>query len=338
MSKWYENSKDAITVSTRVRLARNLGNVPFPGAMNEAQMRETGHKIADVLCNGNSALSKNLRCIEMEHITDAEAAAMVERHIISPAFARNRAGRLLVCSPDEQIDIMIGEEDHIRIQVIMPGINLDGAYDIADKIDTVLSEELPIAYDDELGFLTECPTNLGTGLRASVMMHLPALEQTGEITRLAATVSKIGLTVRGTYGEGSRSDAALYQLSNQVTLGLTEQSALRNIAAIAKQIIEKERDTRTAFDNDSLEDAVCRAYGILANARIMESKEAIGLLSRIKLGIDSGFVKIPPELPIRLLIETQPSMLQTNYGCKTAEERDKKRAEILRNALNGAEE
>lgn len=334
MKKWYENSVEAVTVSTRVRLARNLSNVPFPGAMSAAQMLETNRKIADTLCNGNSVLSKSLHCVQMDRLQDAEALAMVERHVISTKFAKNRGNRMLILSEDESISIMLGEEDHIRIQVLLPGFRLEEAYDIADKIDTVLSEELPIAFDEELGFLTECPTNLGTGLRASVMLHLPAVARRGEIGQLAETVSKIGLTIRGTYGEGSKCDASLYQLSNQVTLGLTEQAAIQNLTTIAKQIIDKEQKERAALNRSVLEDYVYRAWGILTNARVLTSKEMMELVSRVKLGIDCGILTVKqPQMPIKLLIETQPHMLLLEQKIDTPQARDVKRAELFRNSL-----
>lgn len=334
MKRWYENSAEPVTVSTRIRLARNLSNVPFPGTMSGSQMLETNRKIADTLCNGNSVLSKDLRCIEMDQLPDAEAYAMVERHIISPNFAKNRANRMLVLSGDESISIMLGEEDHIRIQVLLPGFRLEEAYDIADKIDTVLGEELPIAFDEELGFLTECPTNLGTGLRASVMLHLPAIEHAGEIGRIAETVSKIGLTIRGTYGEGSKCDASLYQLSNQVTLGLTEQAAIQNLTTLAGQIIDKEKKERNLLNRTALEDYVYRAWGILTNARVLTSKEMMGLVSRVRLGVDCDILHIAqPQLPIQLLIETQPNMLLLEQKAGTPQERDVKRAEIFRTQL-----
>lgn len=334
MKKWYENSTEPITVSTRIRLARNLSNVPFPGTMSGAQMLETNRKIAETLCNGNSVLSKDLHCIQMDQLQDAEAWAMVERHIVSPNFAKNRANRMLILSGDESISIMLGEEDHIRIQVLLPGFRLAEAYDIADKIDTLLGESLPVAFDEELGFLTECPTNLGTGLRASVMLHLPATENAGEMRKIAETVSKIGLTIRGTYGEGSKCDASLYQLSNQVTLGLTEQAAIQNLTTLAGQIIEKEKKERAQLNSTALEDYVYRAWGILTNARVLTSKEMMGLVSRVRLGIDCGILHITQaQLPMQLLIETQPNMLLAGRKAATPQERDKKRAEIFRNSF-----
>jgi len=334
MSKWYEFNTSGIVVSTRVRLARNLAGVPFPGRMNEAQRAEVNKKIIDAIINVPSSLSKELKVVEMDTISDAAALAMVERHIISPAFARNRKNRRLILSDDESISIMLGEEDHIRIQVIKGGLQLSEAYEIADKIDTLISESLTIAFDEQLGFLTECPTNLGTGLRASVMLHLPALESTGEVSQLADAVSKIGLTIRGMYGEGSGSKASLYQLSNQVTLGISEKTALDNLKSITMQMIEREQATCKNLDKISLEDSVFRSFGTLKNARILSSDEMMQYVSQIKLGERLQIIKLKDEnLPIKLMIETQPAMMALNLQVQNATERDIERAKIFREQL-----
>lgn len=335
MSKWYESNTSGIVVSTRIRLARNLAGVPFPGRMNDSQRTEVNKKIIDSIMNGSSALSKDLKVVDMDSISDAEALAMVERHIISPAFARNRKNRRLILSLDESISIMLGEEDHIRIQVLKGGLQLFETYEIANNIDTLLSESLTIAFDEQLGYLTECPTNLGTGLRASVMLHLPALESTGEISQLADAVSKIGLTIRGMYGEGSGSKASLYQLSNQVTLGISEKSALDNLKSITMQMIEREQVTCKNFDKISLEDSVFRSFGILKNARLLSSDEMMQYVSQIKLGVSLGIIKLKDEnIPIKLMIETQPAMMALKLNSQDASERDIERAKIFREQMS----
>ncbi|MDD4699899.1 MAG: protein arginine kinase [Oscillospiraceae bacterium] len=335
MSKWYESNTSGIVVSTRIRLARNLAGVPFPGRMNDSQRTEVNKKIIDSIMNGSSALSKDLKVVDMDSISDAEALAMVERHIISPAFARNRKNRRLILSLDESISIMLGEEDHIRIQVLKGGLQLFETYEIANNIDTLLSESLTIAFDEQLGYLTECPTNLGTGLRASVMLHLPALESTGEISQLADAVSKIGLTIRGMYGEGSGSKASLYQLSNQVTLGISEKSALDNLKSITMQMIEREQVTCKNFDKISLEDSVFRSFGILKNARLLSSDEMMQYVSQIKIGVSLGIIKLKDEnIPIKLMIETQPAMMALKLNSQDASERDIERAKIFREQMS----
>ena len=232
-----------------------------------------------------------LKYIESDDIPEQELAAMVERHIISPDFARNHRGRAVAISEDESISIMIGEEDHLRIQVIVSGDDIDKAYDLADRVDTALNERLGFAYHNTLGYLTECPTNIGTGLRASVMLHLPVCESRGEINSIADAAGKIGLTVRGMYGEGSTAKASLYQVSNQITLGISEQNAIENLKAIASQIVEREKHERTVLLPLKLEDTVFRALGTLKYARLLDSEEFMNLISMIKLGIDEGIIE-----------------------------------------------
>ena len=268
----------------------------------------------------------------MADVPQTEIAAMVERHIISPEFAEENADRAIIISADESISIMIGEEDHVRIQVILGGLQLEKAYDTAEQLDSLLYNELHFAFDRSLGFLTECPTNLGTGLRASVMLHLPVTESNGEISSITETVGKIGFTVRGMYGEGTKASASMYQVSNQITLGISEKNAIDNLKIITAQLIDKERKARNGLNKIKLEDMCFRALGTLQNSRILSSKEMMDLLSRIKLGISMGIIKTDV-LPIKLFIEGQPNMLMKKYGQLEPEERDIYRAAFIRDAL-----
>ncbi len=334
MGSWYKekNVCDDIVVSTRVRLARNLSGVPFPSRMTATEKEELKARVKQAISDSNTPFAKSLKYIDMKSIPQNEIYAMVERHIISPEFAKDCEGRAIILSNDESISIMIGEEDHIRIQVILGGFRLEEAYDIAESIDTLLYSKLHFAFDSELGFLTECPTNLGTGLRASVMLHLPVTESKGEIATLSDTVNKIGFTVRGMYGEGSKSVASLYQVSNQITLGISEKNAIDNLKIITTQLIEKERGALKALDSLKVEDMAYRAVGALKYARVITSEEAMKLLSRIKLGLSLGIIKGDVN-PIELLIEAQPYMLMRKNGEMEPYERDVKRAEFLREAL-----
>ncbi len=335
MSSWYKNSAplDDIVVSSRIRLARNLSDLPFPRRMNEAQLTELKQKVKKAISEINLSDFGTMKFIEMDDVPEIEIKAMVERHVISPDFAANCSKRAIVISEDESISIMIGEEDHLRIQVTCGGMSLEKAYEIADKLDSILCEKLNFAYDGELGFLTECPTNIGTGLRASVMLHLPVIEAKGSISEITQAVSKIGLTVRGMYGEGSKSSSALYQISNQITLGISEQSAVDNLRIITEQIIDKEKKEREELNKLELEDLVFRAYGVLTNARIMSSEEFMGLISKIKLGATMGILNMDNMKPIEMLIEAQPYMLQRKYGPLSPIERDEKRAKEIRELL-----
>ena len=334
MSSWYTSHapEDDIAVSTRIRLARNLSGLPFPARMTPEQRRELNLKVKNAVLQSNTPFAKSLKYIDMADVPQTEIAAMVERHIISPEFAEENADRAIIISADESISIMIGEEDHVRIQVILGGLQLEKAYDTAEQLDSLLYNELHFAFDRSLGFLTECPTNLGTGLRASVMLHLPVTESNGEISSIAETVGKIGFTVRGMYGEGTKASASMYQVSNQITLGISEKNAIDNLKIITAQLIDKERKARNGLNKIKLEDMCFRALGTLQNSRILSSKEMMDLLSRIKLGISMGIIKTDV-LPIKLFIEGQPNMLMKKYGQLEPEERDIYRAAFMRDAL-----
>ena len=334
MSSWYTTHapEDDIAVSTRIRLARNLSGLPFPARMTPEQRRELNLKVKNAVLQSNTPFAKSLKYIDMADVPQTEIAAMVERHIISPEFAEENADRAIIISADESISIMIGEEDHVRIQVILGGLQLEKAYDTAEQLDSLLYNELHFAFDRSLGFLTECPTNLGTGLRASVMLHLPVTESNGEISSIAETVGKIGFTVRGMYGEGTKASASMYQVSNQITLGISEKNAIDNLKIITAQLIDKERKVRNGLNKIKLEDMCFRALGTLQNSRILSSKEMMDLLSRIKLGISMGIIKTDV-LPIKLFIEGQPNMLMKKYGQLEPEERDIYRAAFIRDAL-----
>lgn len=333
---WYETENNDVTLSTRVRLARNLDGVPFPARLEPQKLRETVRGIADAVLSCD--IGVKLREIDMESLGDTESYALVERHSISPEFAEKRDGRILLMNDDESVSIMIGEEDHLRIQVLLPGMKLTEAYAICDRIDTVIGQKLKFAFDEKLGFLTECPTNLGTGMRASVMLHLPVLSSTGELRNIRDAALKIGLTFRGYYGEGSDSKAGIYQLSNQITLGVSERTALENLESIAHQITEKELKAEESLDKEVLLDTVCRSFGALKYARRMDTSEMMKHLSYLMLGKRNGTVKLPDGIiPMKLFITMQPAMLKRVNGDLDPQERDKVRAEGLRKELKNTD-
>ena len=335
MSSWYMSvsDKDDIAVSSRIRLARNIEGLPFPSRMNDSDRKNLNEKVKKAVLESNTPFAKSLKFINMSDVPENEKFSMVERHIISPEFATSKKERAIIISEDESISIMIGEEDHLRIQVIYSGLQLEKAYDVAEKLDILLCDSLNFAFDSNLGFLTECPTNLGTGLRASVMLHLPVVESEGGISDLAQSVNKIGFTVRGMYGEGSKASGALYQISNQITLGISEKNALDNLKIITTQLIERERKARADLNKIKIEDTCMRALGILSNARILSSEELIKLISKIKLGISLGIIKTEEINPVRLLVEAQPYMLMRKFGTMSADERDIYRANFVRQEL-----
>ncbi|NLM44410.1 MAG: protein arginine kinase, partial [Clostridiales bacterium] len=232
----------------------------------------------------------------------------------------------------------INEEDHIRIQSILPGFQMKNAWDIGNEVDDLLEETLDYTYDEKLGYLTCCPTNVGTGMRASSMVHLPALNMIGNISKILQTVTQIGLTIRGMYGEGTEFQGNLFQISNQITLGLSEDEIVENINAVTTQIVEKEREARNLLMNNNriqLEDRVWRALGILRNARVITSQEAMKLLSDVRLGMDLNIIKNLTATQLNeIMIETQPANVQKYAGEElTPEARDIIRAEIIRKKL-----
>lgn len=336
MLNWYEgfDPKNPLVVSSRIRLARNIKGIPFPKRMSDEQKLDVLNKFKSILDGVKLSGGYTLKYINMEAVPEEELFAMVERHVISPDFAKKQGPKGLVISENESVSVMLLEEDHIRIQVILGGLNLCSAYEIAKEIERLLSESLPLAFDNTLGYLTECPTNLGTGLRASLMLHLPILKQSGMLGSISDSVSKIGLTVRGMYGEGSSSKANLFQLSNQVTLGISEEAAIENLTAIATGIVQKELSARDGLERRVIENSVYRSLGTLRYARLLNSEEMMNLISNVKLGIEMGILEdINPALPISLLVQTGAYSLQKSNGRMTPADRDVLRAEIIREKL-----
>ena len=332
MSKWYigEGDHNDIVISTRIRIARNLADYPFPVRLDNKSKIEVNEKIRDALDG-----KENLTYTELKTLTRSQIVSLAERHLISPEFASNSDARALLMSDNEDISIMLCEEDHIRIQVMKSGLALKEAYELADKIDTEINQSLKYAFDEKLGYLTQCPANLGTGMRASVMLHLPALTAKGQIGSLASTVSKLGLTIRGAYGEGMSAMGDLYQLSNQVSLGISEKSAIDNLKTITLQLAAQERAAREETSKSiETEDAVFRAYGILKSARILSTKEFMSLISKVRLGAVLGMIKTDLKTINELMVSRQPATINAFVGkTLSLEERDVERAKIVRERL-----
>ncbi len=334
MSKWYiaGGDKSEVVVSTRIRLARNLEDYPFPAKLDVKGKEQINSLIRDALLGG---CEEDLSYIEMQSLSRSQAVSMAERHLISPEFASAPAGRALLLSEDESVSIMLCEEDHIRLQVMEAGLALDSAYKRADSIDSALAQKLPLAFDERIGFLTQCPTNLGTAMRASVMLHLPALGRSGQISKIAATVSKLGLIIRGSYGEGSSPSGDLYQLSNQVTLGISEETALSNLKSIAQQLVAQELAVREQMlKNPAWEDKIFRALGILQNARLLSCEEFMQLSSLVRLGAAQGLLDISLAKLSELIADMQPATINAREGKSLdAAGRDELRAREVREAL-----
>ncbi|MDR3344903.1 MAG: protein arginine kinase [Oscillospiraceae bacterium] len=329
---WYLQSGDEgeIVLSTRVRLARNLEEYPFPLRLDAAGCRRVCEAVSEALADDEC-----FRMVNMEELSPAMAGSLAEKHLVSPEFAAERANRALLLSKDESVSIMLCEEDHIRLQVLHSGLALREALDAAQKIEGKLSGKLEFARDERIGYLTQCPSNLGTAMRASVMLHLPALTRMRQIPRLAQTVAKLGLTIRGAFGEGSTPAGDFYQLSNQITLGITSDAAIENLGAIAKQLIAQERASQKSLCEDiATRDAVFRALGILQNARILGSREFLQALSLVRMGAAQGLITVPMQTLNEQLIALLPATLNAaNAGKLSPEERDVLRAEKAREAF-----
>lgn len=325
-----------VVISTRIRFARNLRDYPFPCRLSEEMKCRVAAIVKEAALGGHSAISDRFRYIQMSELTQEEAVSLVERHLVSPEFISDRQGRGLLLRDDESVSIMINEEDHIRIQVIRPNMDLEGAYDLADKIDTLFDEQLTFAFNDKFGYLTQCPTNIGTGMRASLMLHLPALKESGAMGKISASLSKLGLVIRGMYGEGTDPKGSVYQLSNQVTLGISEKEAISNLRDIAMQLISQERAARQEMaKNLSVIDSIYRSFGILRYAKLISNDECLKLLSNLRFGVEIGLIEnIDYDTINHLMIEVQPATLMKNIGKKlSVQERDQLRAELVRTAL-----
>ena len=335
--KWYEKvgPENDIIISTRVRLARNLANCPFPCRLDLKQREEVLEAVRVALLS--SSFGASLRFRDVSVLSETERVSMVERHLITPDLIAEPSGRGVFVSADESVSVMVNEEDHLRIQVMSGGFNFEDTLALADRIDTFLSESLIFAFDEKLGYLTQCPTNLGTGMKASIMLHLPALQESENIGRIAANVSKLGISIRGLYGEASKPVGALYQLANQVTLGLSEQAAIENLKKIAHQLIRSERLAREKMaEQIEVQDLVSRSLGILKSAKLLSINEFMKLISHIRLGISAGLLpELDPSRINRLTVEVQPATIQLLEG-KTldAAQRDLLRAEMVRKALS----
>ena len=334
MNKWYiENGEQGdIVLSTRIRLARNIDEYPFPNKLDSKTRQEVCEKIRDIML---AQTAWNFNYIKMEDLTKAQVISLAERHLISPDFASSRNGSLII-TDDEAISIMLCEEDHIRLQVMMAGLAPKEAYNLADKIDNILSSHLNYAYDERIGYLTQCPTNLGTGMRASVMLHLPALTRCGQIGKLASTVSKLGLVIRGAHGEGTVPKGEIYQLSNQITLGISEEEALDNLQSITLQLVAQERAVaEKLMENPLEEDKIWRAMGILKTARILSTDEFMELASLIRLGVRTGKIDFDIKKLNELSYSVQPATINAHAGEDlTSRQRDIYRADAVRKAFN----
>lgn len=335
MPRWLEENapESDVVVSTRVRLARNLADVPFPSRITTPDEIEKVHGLA------KASLLKSLdfKYHRLSDMPDVSKRALIERNIISTDLARSSVGGLIM-SGDESISVMIMEEDHYRLQSLKSGLALKAAFSEADLLDNMLSEGVDYAFDERLGFLTSCPTNTGTGLRASLMLHLPALTAAKGMPRIITMVGKIGMTVRGAFGEGSAASGAFYQVSNQITLGVTEKEILSRLLSTANKVIDFERSTRKELYRNlgiMLEDKVWRAVGVLKNARRMSDAEAQKLISDVAFGASLGIVpRLTASSLYKVMMDTRPAVIAEKTDDMQPQQRDIMRANVLREVFN----
>lgn len=325
-----------IVMSSRTRLARNIDKVPFSNWAKKEQLEDILRMVEDAV--RNCGFLKDALFLRLKDLSEVDKVFLVERHLMSPEHAKEAEYKALIVDPKEVVSIMVNEEDHLRIQVMQSGLNLKECWRIIDQIDTELSKRLPFAYSPKWGYLTACPTNAGTGLRGSTMLHLPALVFTGQIGKILQAISKIGLNVRGLYGEGTEAMGNVFQISNQISMGITEDDIVDNIERITNQLISREDATRKMLlskNKEGLVDRVSRAYGTLKSAHIINSNETVALLSAIRLGVDLGIIKNMDRRTVNeLFILTQPAHLQKMEGkVLNADERDVKRANLVQERL-----
>lgn len=330
-----------IVVSSRIRLARNLSRLPFPHLLDSKAGAECLELIKKAWGQSGDEELAALELITLDQLNPLQRQILVEKHLISPLHAASSDNyRGLLVNQDGSVAIMINEEDHLRIQCLLPGLQAGECYQKAQKIDDELEKNLNFAFDETRGYLTSCPTNVGTGMRASVMLHLPAIAMSGLANRIFQNISQFGMTVRGLYGEGSEVIGNFFQLSNQVTLGQSEEDIVTHLTSVAIQVVEQERLMRSRLESETryqLEDRVGRAYGILTHARIITSNEAIALLSDLRLGVEMGIIEgVKTSALNELVVAISPAHLQQKAGQEMdGYNRDIVRAQVIKETLRG---
>ncbi len=344
-SPWMDDKapETDVVISSRARLARSLNQFPFPYQLTTGQAGQILDRVSTAIENPEVIKRfGNLELIKMADFTSLERLKLVEKHLVSPAFVLEGQTKLdgkgLVLSPNEQLSIMVNEEDHLRIQFLCPGLTLMEAFQAADATDSLLEKNLDYGFSDRYGYLTACPTNVGTGLRVSVMMHLPALVLAGKLKEVLNAVAKLGLAVRGLFGEGTEAAGHLFQLSNQVTLGHSETEITENLTVVTRQVIEQERAAREQLKTQMpilLQDRVSRALGVLSHAFTLSTEEAMRLLSDLRLGVSLGLIEGPTlKLISELMVRTRPPyLIQEEQGNLMAAEVEVTRAKVMREAL-----
>ena len=329
--------KNKIVISSRVRFARNLKDINFPSRLSLEDRKKVVDNVTSSILESNSYISKEFNLVNLNTLKDYEKASLVEKHLISKELINSQEGAALINS-SETISIMINEEDHIRLQVIEKGLNIEKCFDIANKIDDLMEEKLTYAFDPKFGYLTSCITNIGCAARVSVMMHLPALTKSNKIPTLSKELSRLSMTIRGIYGEGSEGLSNMYQVSNQGSLGTFEENIIKNISEVVKSIIKseiKERESLLYKDKEELEDIIYRSFGILKYTKKISTKYALNLLSNVRLGVEMGMIDNISFEKIQEITENiQSGNIQRIFSKNmTPRERDIERAKMLNKLL-----
>jgi protein arginine kinase len=337
--KWTDRSalnSDPIVISSRVRLARNLAHFPFPHLLDQEQGEESLQLIQDAWADSAPELTEQYRLAELPEL---DQMILMEKHLVSPQFIAQKAPwRAFISDADGACSVMVNEEDHLRLQCLLAGLQLQQCYEMANALDDHLERKLNYAFDENIGYLTACPTNAGTGIRASVMLHLPALQMAGQLNNVVKSIAQVGMTVRGLYGEGSQALGNIFQVSNQVTLGQSEADIYNYLYVLTLQLVEQERNLRQTLYKQ-VKHEICnrvgRAYGLLTRAHLMGMDEALSLLSDLRLGLDLGIVfDVAAEWIDGLIVAISPSHLQKKAGTElSAVEQDCLRMETIKARL-----
>ena len=340
---WMQHESDSdIVISTRIRLARNIANTRFPISFTEQEAQLIEEKMMQSLLSSDNN-PYQFSYFQIKDMPVLQRQILVEKHLISPNLARRKKIGSFFLTKDESISILVNEEDHIRIQSLMQGMNLKEAFDKARNIDRFLSKSITYAYEDRYGYLTSCPTNVGTGLRASVMLHLPALTMMKQMNPLIQMMTRLGMVVRGIYGEGSENLGNIYQISNQITLGKSEEMILQELQDVVEQVIKKEELARKNLlmrAPSMLEDRLSRSLGTLKYAKILTSEEAASCLSNVRLGVSLGLLEAISQRKLNeCMLIMQPGLIQQYIGTTLQPaERDMYRAKLLQEKLNEQDE
>lgn len=340
-SKWFEKDgfRDDVVISTRVRLARNVEGFAFPRHLTEDDAKKLAQKVSAVLNETGYGFEET----DIAPLNDLQKNFLLEEYTISKNLFEGLSARKVFTGNDGHVSIMFGEEDHLRLQCIYAGFEPDKAYDLINKVDNLIGEKLPFAFSEKYGYLTTCPTNVGTGMRVSFMLHLPALSMTGHIDELFATIGKLGIAVRGVYGEGSKSTGHIYQISNQVTLGLSENEIIEKLTEVVNRIIAQEKELRNRISKENgiaFTDKIMRSYGTLKYASVVSTNELLELLSNVRLGVSMGMIENVKLSDItNIMINARPAHIMTGVeNAMTAFDRDVKRARLVKDILSKKEE